>query len=173
MNKAILVGRLTKDPELKMTENTKREVCQFTIAVNRPYTNDDGERKADFINCVVWDKLAENLSKYQKKGNQVAVEGRIQTRNYDDQNGQKRYVTEVIVENIDFVGSRRDNAQGQASQSAPAMPSANFNNQPTSTEATPYDFSATPSSPAGANISSDPYAEFGSNIEINDDELPF
>lgn len=74
MNKAILVGRLTKDPELKMTENTKREVCQFTIAVNRPYTNEDGERKADFINCVVWDKLAENLSKYQRKGNQVAEE---------------------------------------------------------------------------------------------------
>ena len=72
MNKAILVGRLTKDPELKMTENTKREVCQFTIAVNRPYTNEDGERKADFINCVVWDKLAENLSKYQKKGNNKA-----------------------------------------------------------------------------------------------------
>ena len=172
MNKVILIGRLTRDPELRYT-GSNTPVATFSLAVNRPFTNQSGEREADFINCVVWRKLAETVKNYLSQGSQVAVEGRIQTRNYDDQNGQKRYVTEVIVENIDFVGSRRDNAQGQASQSAPAMPSANFNNQPTSTEATPYDFSATPSSPAGANISSDPYAECGSNIEINDDELPF
>lgn len=172
MNKVILIGRLTRDPELRYT-GSNTPVATFSLAVNRPFTNQSGEREADFINCVVWRKLAETVKNYLSQGSQVAVEGRIQTRNYDDQNGQKRYVTEVIVENIDFVGSRRDSAQGQASQSAPAMPSANFNNQPTSTEATPYDFSATPSSPAGANISSDPYAEFGSNIEINDDELPF
>ena len=172
MNKVILIGRLTRDPELRYT-GSNTPVATFSLAVNRPFTNQSGEREADFINCVVWRKLAETVKNYLSQGSQVAVEGRIQTRNYDDQNGQKRYVTEVIVENIDFVGSRRDNAQGQASQSAPAMPSANFNNQPTSTEATPYDFSATPSSPAGANISSDPYAEFGSNIEINDDELTF
>ena len=172
MNKVILIGRLTRDPELRYT-GSNTPVATFSLAVNRPFTNQSGEREADFINCVVWRKLAETVKNYLSQGSQVAVEGRIQTRNYDDQNGQKRYVTEVIVENIDFVGSRRDNAQGQASQSAPAMPSANFNNQPTSTEATTYDFSATPSSPAGANISSDPYAEFGSNIEINDDELPF
>ena len=172
MHKVILIGRLTRDPELRYT-GSNTPVATFSLAVNRPFTNQSGEREADFINCVVWRKLAETVKNYLSQGSQVAVEGRIQTRNYDDQNGQKRYVTEVIVENIDFVGSRRDNAQGQASQSAPAMPSANFNNQPTSTEATPYDFSATPSSPAGANISSDPYAEFGSNIEINDDELPF
>lgn len=172
MNKVILIGRLTRDPELRYT-GSNTPVATFSLAVNRSFTNQNGEREADFINCVVWRKLAETVKNYLSQGSQVAVEGRIQTRNYDDQNGQKRYVTEVIVENIDFVGSRRDNAQGQASQSAPAMPSANFNNQPTSTEATPYDFSATPSSPAGANISSDPYAEFGSNIEINDDELPF
>ena len=172
MNKVILIGRLTRDPELRYT-GSNTPVATFSLAVNRSFTNQNGEREADFINCVVWRKLAETVKNYLSQGSQVAVEGRIQTRNYDDQNGQKRYVTEVIVENIDFVGSRRDNAQGQASQSAPAMPSANFNNQPTSTEATPYDFSATPSSPAGVNISSDPYAEFGSNIEINDDELPF
>ena len=172
MNKVILIGRLTRDPELRYT-GSNTPVATFSLAVNRPFTNQSGEREADFINCVVWRKLAETVKNYLSQGSQVAVEGRIQTRNYDDQNGQKRYVTEVIVENIDFVGSRRDNAQGQASQSTPAMPSANFNNQPTSTEATPYDFSATPTSPAGTNISSDPYAEFGSNIEINDDELPF
>ena len=173
MNKVILIGRLTRDPELRYT-GSNTPVTTFSLAVNRPFTNQSGEREADFINCVVWRKLAETVKNYLSQGSQVAVEGRIQTRNYDDQNGQKRYVTEVIVENIDFVGSRRDNAQGQMSQpTAPATPSANFSNQPTSTETTPYDFSARPSSPTGTNISSDPYAEFGSNIEINDDELPF
>ena len=173
MNKVILIGRLTRDPELRYT-GSNTPVTTFSLAVNRPFTNQSGEREADFINCVVWSRLAETVKNYLSQGSQVAVEGRIQTRNYDDQNGQKRYVTEVIVENIDFVGSRRDNAQGQMSQpAAPSTPSANFSNQPSSTETTPYDFSATPSSPAGTNISSDPYAEFGSNIEINDDELPF
>lgn len=173
MNKVILIGRLTRDPELRYT-GSNTPVTTFSLAVNRPFTNQSGEREADFINCVVWRKLAETVKNYLSQGSQVAVEGRIQTRNYDDQNGQKRYVTEVIVENIDFVGSRRDNAQGQMSQpTAPATTSANFSNQPTSTETTPYDFSAIPSSPTGTNISSDPYAEFGSNIEINDDELPF
>ena len=88
MNKAILIGRLTKDPELRTTP-TGRNVCQFSVAVSRNFTNANGEREADFINCVVWDKQAENLVKYQKKGNQIAVEGRIQTRNYDDKDGKK------------------------------------------------------------------------------------
>lgn len=172
MNKVILIGRLTRDPELRYT-GSNTPVATFSLAVNRPFTNQSGEREADFINCVVWRKLAETVKNYLSQGSQVAVEGRIQTRNYDDQNGQKRYVTEVIVENIDFVGSRKDNSQGQVSQSMSTTQSTNFNNQQNSTEATPYDFSATPTSPAGTNISSDPYAEFGSNIEINDDELPF
>ena len=83
MNKVVLMGRLTRDPELRAT-STGRNVCQFSIAVNRNFTNANGEREADFINCVVWDKQAENLVKYQKKGNQIAVDGRIQTRNYED-----------------------------------------------------------------------------------------
>lgn len=146
MNKAILIGRLTKDPELKMTENTKREVCQFTIAVNRPYTNEDGERKADFINCVVWDKQAENLAKYQKKGNQIAVEGRIQTRNYDDNSGKKVYVTEVLVNNISYLDTKKDDS--------------NFNNleEPPVVE---------------KQEEIDPYQAFGDSIEVNDSDLPF
>ena len=94
MNKAILIGRLTRDPELRTTP-TGRNVCQFSIAVNRNFTNANGEREADFINCVVWDKQAENLVKYQKKGNQIAVEGRIQTRNYDDKDGKKVSISAV------------------------------------------------------------------------------
>ena len=105
MNKAILIGRLTKDPELRTTP-TGRNVCQFSIAVSRTYTNANGEREADFINCVVWDKQAENLVKYQKKGNQIAVDGRIQTRNYDDKDGKKVYVTEILASNISFLDSK-------------------------------------------------------------------
>ena len=156
MNKAILVGRLTKDPELKMTENTKREVCQFTIAVNRPYTNDDGERKADFINCVVWDKLAENLSKYQKKGNQVAVEGRIQTRNYDDKDGKKVYVTEIFVSNISFLDSKGSGDNVNNLEEPPLKPG------PISTE----QVDNTP-------MHNDPFANFENEVQINDDDLPF
>lgn len=156
MNKAILVGRLTKDPELKMTENTKREVCQFTIAVNRPYTNDDGERKADFINCVVWDKLAENLAKYQHKGNQIAVEGRIQTRNYDDKDGKKVYVTEIFVSNITFLDSKGSNDSVNNLEEPPVKPG------PITTE-------QIDSMPAA----NDPFASFGNEVQINDDDLPF
>ena len=156
MNKAILVGRLTKDPELKMTENTKREVCQFTIAVNRPYTNDDGERKADFINCVVWDKLAENLAKYQHKGNQIAVEGRIQTRNYDDKDGKKVYVTEIFVSNITFLDSKGSNDSVNNLEEPPVKPG------PITTE-------QIDSMPAANN----PFASFGNEVEINDSDLPF
>ena len=156
MNKAILVGRLTKDPELKMTENTKREVCQFTIAVNRPYTNDDGERKADFINCVVWDKLAENLSKYQKKGNQVAVEGRIQTRNYEDKDGKKIYVTEIFVSNVTFLDSKGSNDSVSNLEEPPLKPGAITGEQVDNIP-----------------MQNDPFANFGNEVQINDSDLPF
>lgn len=156
MNKAILVGRLTRDPELKMTENTKREVCQFTIAVNRPYTNDDGERKADFINCVVWDKLAENLSKYQKKGNQVAVEGRIQTRNYEDKDGKKIYVTEIFVSNVTFLDSKGSNDSVNNLEEPPVKPGSITTEQ---IDSMPTE--------------NDPFANFGNEVQINDDDLPF
>lgn len=173
MNKVILIGRLTRDPELRYT-GSNTPVATFSLAVNRSFTNQNGEREADFINCVVWRKLAETVKNYLSQGSQVAVEGRIQTRSYDDQNGQRRYVTEVVVENIDFVGTKRDNSQSSNQPNFNSQPgSSNFNNQPSTTDATtPYDFSATSAS-TGTNVSSDPYTEFGSNIEINDDELPF
>lgn len=173
MNKVILIGRLTRDPELRYT-GSNTPVATFSLAVNRSFTNQNGEREADFINCVVWRKLAETVKNYLSQGSQVAVEGRIQTRNYDDQNGQRRYVTEVVVENIDFVGTKRDNSQSSNQPNFNSQPvPSNFNNQPSTTDATtPYDFSATSAS-TGTNVSSNPYTEFGSNIEINDDELPF
>lgn len=109
MNKVLLTGRLTRDPELRYTPNGKA-VCNFTIATNRPVVR-DGEKTADFINCIVWGKTAENLSKYQVKGSLIGIDGRLESRSYDDKDGNKRYVTEVQVEHIEFLGSKSD---GQA-----------------------------------------------------------
>lgn len=98
MNKVWITGRLTKKPELKKANDNF--VCKFDLAVNSPVVR-DGERQTDFISCVVWNKLAENLCKYQDKGSLIGVEGRIQTRNYES-NGVKKYITEIVVNNIEF-----------------------------------------------------------------------
>ena len=108
MNKVILIGRLTKDPELRYT-GSNRAVTQITVAVNRTFTNQNGEREADFINVVIWDKQAENVAKYLTKGRLVAVEGRIQTRNYDNNEGKKVYVTEVVALSVQFLESKGSN----------------------------------------------------------------
>ena len=105
MNKVVLIGRLTRDPELRYT-GSNTPVATFSLAVNRNFQNQNGEREADFINIVVWRKQAENVKNFLTQGSQVAVEGRIQTRTYDDQNGQKRYITEVVADNVEFLGSR-------------------------------------------------------------------
>ena len=102
MNKVVLIGRLTKDPELRFSPGTGIAISRFTIAVNRR-KKEDGTQEADFIPCVAWRKQAENLANYQKKGNQIAVTGRIQTRSYDGKDGIKRYVTEVIAEEVQFL----------------------------------------------------------------------
>lgn len=101
MNKIILIGRLTKDPELSYTQGGKA-VCKFTLAVDRPYNGESKE--ADFINIVVWNKAGENAAKYLVKGRQTAVEGRLQLRSYDGNDGKKRYVTEVIADRVEFIG---------------------------------------------------------------------
>ena len=105
MNKILLIGRLTKDPELRYTQSGTA-VASFTLAVNRSFANQNGEREADFINCVAWQKAAEFVSQYFKKGQQMALEGRLQVRSYDDNNGQRRWVTEVVVEQVEFAGSK-------------------------------------------------------------------
>ena len=157
MNKFQFMGRLTKDPELRTTP-TGRNVCQFSVAVSRNFTNANGEREADFINCVVWDKQAENLVKYQKKGNQIAVEGRIQTRNYDDKDGKKVYVTEILASNISFLDSKGTGATGNTS----------FNNLP---EPPMVDTSS--NNMETVSVEKDPFEAFGDSIEISDNDLPF
>lgn len=107
MNKVELIGRLTKDPEERYTQTTNTMVANFTLAVNRRYKK-DGEPDADFINCVAWKKTAEFIIKHFKKGNQIGLAGRIQTRSYDDQNGNKRFITEIIAEEIYFADGKKN-----------------------------------------------------------------
>ena len=117
INKVVLIGRSTKDAELRHTQ-TGKQVTTFTLAVDRDYKNAQGEREADFIPCVAWGKLAEICERYITKGKQVAVAGKIQTRNYEDKNGQRRYITEIIVSDMQLLGSRQD---AQQQPQAPAL----------------------------------------------------
>ena len=108
MNKVILMGRLTRDPEVRYTQTNNTLVASFSLAVNRRFVRQGEERQADFINSVAWSKLGELCSKDYKKGQQVAIIGRIQTRTWDDDNGVKHYVTEVVAEEAYFADSKRD-----------------------------------------------------------------
>ena len=108
MNKVILMGRLTREPEVRYTQTSNTLVASFSLAVNRRFTREGDTQTADFINIVAWGKTGEFCSKYFKKGQQVAVIGRLQTRTWEDQQGQKRYVTEVIAEETYFADSKRD-----------------------------------------------------------------
>lgn len=153
INRTVLVGRLTRDPELKRTANDAA-VVSFTLAVNRQFTNSQGEREADFINCVIWRKAAENFVKFTNKGSLVGIDGRIQTRNYENKQGQRVYVTEVVVENFSLLESKN------ASSSDNARDNSN--------KATNYN-----QSKKSKNNMSDPFADNSKPIDISDDSLPF
>ena len=133
INRVILVGRLTKDPEYRQTPNGV-SVATFTLAVNRSFTNSQGEREADFINVVVFRKQAENVSKYLFKGSLAGVDGRIQSRSYENKEGQRVFVTEVVADSVQFLEPKNNNQQNSQSQqqrgqaSAGNNPFANDNN---------------------------------------------
>lgn len=167
MNRVILIGRLTRDPELRYTSSNIPSAT-FSLAVDRTFTNQNGEREADFINIVVWRKQAENVKNYLAKGSQVAVEGRIQTRSYDAQDGTKRYVTEVVADSVQFLG--RAGASNGGATNTPD--NSNYSQPAFQDNATPYDFSSNNAS-STTDVSSDPFSDFGANIEIDDNELPF
>ena len=142
INNVTLVGRLTKDVELKYTP-ANQAVAQFVLAVNRTFKNANGERESDFINCVIWRKSAENFANFAKKGALIGITGRIQTRNYENAQGQRVYVTEVIAENFQMLESRNQQQgqqQGQATQQQTKQP--------------------------------DPFSG-GTPMDLNDDSLPF
>lgn len=117
MNKVLLTGRLAKEPELRYTQSGTA-VATFTLAVNRRFTNQNGEREADFINCVAWQKSAEFIANYFRKGQEMALEGRLQVRTYDGNDGQRRWVTEVVADQIEFVGGKNDRNNNSTSGNA-------------------------------------------------------
>lgn len=160
MNKVILIGRLARDPEMRTTASGTN-VTRFTVAVSRPFTGQGGDRGADFISCIAWRRQAENIAKYCTKGSQVAVEGRIQTGSYDGQDGAKRYTTDIVADNVTFLGSRgnNDNAGFANDSYIQEMPTYQDN----------YQTSETPT----ANIGEDPFKDFGDEIALSDDDLPF
>jgi len=155
MNKVFLVGRLTRDPDLRYGASNNA-VMRTSIAVDRQFTNQNGEREADFINIVAFGNRAETMKKYLTKGSQIAVSGRIQTGSYDGQDGKRVYTTDVIVDEFQFLDSRN---------------SRNTETSSNNDNVTPYDFSA--STETNSSVESDPFKDFGDKIEIDDSNLPF
>ena len=154
LNRVILIGRLTRDPELRYTPSGVA-VAQFTLAVDRPFANQQGERETDFIPIVTWRQLAETCANYLRKGRLAAVEGRIQVRNYENNEGRRVYVTEVVADNVRFLESasaRRDDGYGAGFDSDSARPFGSGNAR-------------------GDDL--DPFADDGKPIDISDDDLPF
>lgn len=149
MNKAFLIGRLTRDPELKYT-SSNIPVATFSIAINRQTTNQNGVREVDYINIVAWRKQAENIKKYVFKGSLVSVDGRIQTRNYDGQDGKKIYVTEVVADNVQFLDSKNSRESNVS----------------------PQDFAGDYGTPTN-DLNDDAFANFGSNVELSEDDIAF
>lgn len=147
INRVVLVGRLTKDPELRYTPSGVA-MTRFTLAVNRTFTNQQGEKEADFINCLVWRKQAENAANYLSKGSLAGVEGRIQTGSYEGQDGKRVYTTDIVADSVQFLEPRN----GQASQ----------NNSNTNQPQQNY-----------IRVEEDPYANSEVPIEVQDDDLPF
>ncbi|WP_432749207.1 single-stranded DNA-binding protein [Pediococcus pentosaceus] len=156
INRTVLVGRLTNDPELKYTGNGVA-IATFTIAVNRQFTNSQGEREADFIRCQMWRKAAENFCNFTRKGSLVGIDGRIQTRSYENQQGTRVYVTEVVAENFSLLESKKSNQNGQFEQNRPQNNGQNYQNKQNGQ-----------SSP-----SRNPNDTFNSMPDIKDDDLPF
>lgn len=166
LNRAILTGRLTRDPELRYT-TSGTAVVQATIAVDRQFKNQQGEREADFINLVIWRKAAENFANFTHKGSLVGIDGRIQTRTYENKQGQRVYVTEINVDSFSLLEPRQDNNQQSNNNYSSQAPSNNARN-------------TTPNSPqqnqnARSNYGNqnNNFDNGGQSIDLADDELPF
>ncbi|MCO4466106.1 single-strand DNA-binding protein [Streptococcus infantarius subsp. infantarius] len=167
INNVVLVGRMTRDAELRYTPSNQA-VATFTLAVNRNFKNQNGEREADFINCVIWRQQAENLANWAKKGTLVGVTGRIQTRNYENQQGQRVYVTEIVADNFQILESRATR-EGQSGSSY----NGGFNNNSSLDGSSNGGFSSQ-SSQQTPNFGRDESPFGNSNpMDISDDDLPF
>ena len=198
INRVVLVGRLTRDPELRYTANGAA-VASFTVAVNRQFTNSNGDREADFIGCTIWRKAAENFVNFTKKGSLVGIDGRIQTSSYDNQQGQRVYRTDVIVENFSLLESRAESERrdsGNSNNYSNNNQSSNYNNSNQSNQS-PFGNNSNNNSYGGNNSNGsnynnsnnsnnnnnqsnnnnssngDPFADNSKPIDISDDDLPF
>lgn len=174
LNRVVLVGRLTRDPDLRYTPNGVA-VANFNIAVNRPFSNQQGDREADFINCVVWRRPAENLANYMKKGSLIGVDGRVQTRNFEGQDGKRVYVTEIVADSVQFLETK-GSQQGESYQSDGYQNNQNqFQQNPFSSNQNPG-FNQNQNQGFNQNQNAnqdDPFKNNGEPIDISDDDLPF
>lgn len=161
LNRVVLVGRLTKDPEYRVTPSGV-SVTTFTLAINRTFTNAQGERQADFINCVTFKKQAENVNNFLSKGSLAGVDGRLQSRSYDNQEGRRIFVTEVICDSVQFLepkGTRNDGSQYEEYTQAQTS--------------SPNDYQKQNSKAQQTTPSTNPFANATGPIDISDDDLPF
>ncbi|ARB39635.1 single-stranded DNA-binding protein [Mammaliicoccus sciuri] len=174
INRVVLVGRLTKDPEYRVTPSGV-QVATFTLAINRTYTNQQGEREADFINCVVFRRPAENVNNYLSKGSLAGVEGRLQSRSYENQEGRRVYVTEVVCDSVQFLEPKGANQR----QSGNDNQSYNQNNNESQNYGQDFGGNQQQGQKAPSNQqsnnqqSSNPFANANGPIDISDDDLPF
>lgn len=172
INNVVLVGRLTRDPDLRYTQSGAA-VATFNLAVNRNFTNQNGDREADFINCVIWRKAAETLANYAHKGSLIGITGRIQTRSYDNQQGQKVYVTEVVCDNFQLLEPKSMNEQRQNYSGNSAGGYNNSGMQQTQSSNPSFGGQSSPQNEMpNFDRNADPFAD-GSPIDISDDDLPF
>ena len=172
MNRVVLVGRLTKDPELRYTPNGVA-VATFSLACDRPFSNQQGERETDFVNCVVWRKAAENVANFLKKGRLAGVDGRIQTRNYEGQDGKRVYVTEVLAESVQFLepkSSSSGDKGGSSQYSEPPREQSPYGNN--NQNQRPNNNNNNNNNKNFTRVDEDPFAQNG-QIDISDDDLPF
>lgn len=174
INRVVLVGRLTKDPDFRFTASGIA-VARFTCAVNRTFSNAQGEREADFINIVVWRRQAENVANYCKKGNLVGIDGRIQTSSYENQEGHRVYVTEVVADSVQFLEPRSQQA-GMGAGSYGGQPQAqpqNYGGQQPNNNPFAAGGGQNPPRENTRLGGEDPFLNDGQPIDISDDDLPF
>ena len=168
INNVVLVGRMTRDAELRHT-NSNIAVATFTLAVNRPFKNEAGEREADFINVVIWRQQAENLANWAKKGSLIGILGSIQTRNYENQQGQRVYITEVLASNFQLLESRNSQPNNQG-QSDYQQSHSNFGNK--GQQGSFFEGNTTNPAPGYTNDNG-PFGRSANPLDISDDDLPF
>ena len=171
MNRVILIGRFTRDPESRMGANNN-EVARFSLACSNEFVNRDGQRDTEFINCVAFGKTANTINRYCRKGQLISGTGRIKNSSYDAQDGSKRYSTDVIIDQFEFLGSNKDNSSNGGNNSSYNPVDNNFNNNFNN------NYNESPMSDNTSNIettdvSEDPYKDFGEEINISSDDLPF